>query len=137
MSLDFYPAYLKTNDDETGAKFWENAVPMEGDSERLCEAARTNPDFEGKVYEPNPNYIPFSSLNMANGNAYGILKMIGVDPGDEGFGAAPIQEVFRKAHHYLSNNYRDVEIYVVERVFALREMARLGISRGCTHIVWA
>lgn len=32
---------------------------------------------------------------------------------------------------------RDMEQYVAERVFSLREMARLGIARGATHIVWA
>lgn len=31
MSIDFYPAILKLDDADTGAKCWENVVPMQGD----------------------------------------------------------------------------------------------------------
>lgn len=133
MSIDFYPAKLVEWPE--GKKAWENVVPMEGDCERLRIEARNNEDFEGSAFEPNPEYFPFSTLNMANGNAYAILSLLGIDSERC---AAPVEEVFKKAHNYLFafSRTRDMEQYVAERVFSLREMARLGIARGATHIVW-
>lgn len=113
--------------------------PHAGRPERLKKEAN-DPDFDGDdAFEPNPEYIPFSSLNMSGGNAYAILRMIGINPGEDWCGNAPIAEVFKKAHDFLFafGRTRDMEQYVAERVFALREMARLGIARGATHIVWA
>jgi len=138
MTINFYPAITVCDDNETGAMRRENVVPMEGDSERLCKEALTNPAFEGEAFEPNPEYIPFSIINMSNGNAMYILKLIGFDTNSfDECGELPIKDVFKKAHNHLSHNYRDTDLYVIERVFALREMARLGISRGATLIVWA
>lgn len=137
MSINFYPAKLMEWPE--GQKSWENVVPMEGNHERLRIEARNNEDFEGSAFEPNPEYFPFSTMNMSGGNAYTILRMIGINPGEDWCGNAPIAEVFKKAHDFLFafGRTRDMEQYVAERVFALREMARLGIARGATHIVWA
>lgn len=133
MSIDFYPAVLKD-------KTWENVVPMQGDDERLRPEARRNEDFEGSAFEPNPEYFPFSSLNMSYGNAMAILRLVGLSPDtSEECGNLPVQDVFKAAHGFLFRDMRvrDMEQYTMERVFALREMARLGIARGATHIVWA
>ena len=135
MSVDFYPATIQT-DHVTGAKFVENILPMQGNCERLKDPT---PGDQDDPFEPNPEYIPFSSMNMSSGNAYYILGMIGIDPGEEACGHTPIEDVFKKAHDFLFRNgrTRDMEAYVMERVFGLREMARLGIARGATHIAWA
>lgn len=137
MSLDFYPATLVEMPD--GTKHWQNVVPMQGDCERLRPEARRNENFEGSAFEPNPEFIPFSSMNMSGGNAYTILRMIGIKPGDDWCGNAPIDEVFKKAHSFMfiGGRVRDMEDYALERIFALREMARLGRARGATHIVWS
>lgn len=138
MSIDFYPSVLK--DREDGTKCWENVVPMQGDADRVKAEARMNPAFEGDAFEPNPEYFPFSTLNMTNGNGMAILRLIGLHPDTTEYsGNLPIREVFEAAHNFMfrNNRVRDMEQYTLERVFALREMARLGITRGATHIVWA
>jgi hypothetical protein len=137
MSADIYPAILV---DKGEHKHWQNVVPLEGHDERLCEAARKDPMFEGEAFEPNPDYIPFSHLNMANGNWYAIRSLLGLMDDQDGCGSLPIETVFKNAHEYLchpSGRVRDMEHYVFERALALREMARLGKSRGATHIVWS
>lgn len=140
MSVNLYPAILST-DHVTGAKSWENVVPMQGDSERLCAEAKKDPMFEGSAFEPNPEYFPFSDMGMSEGNLTAIIRHAGIEAEwDDSSGKAEIQNVFEMSHRFLNDNLRDycdVEIYVIERVFALREMSRLGISRGATHIVWA
>jgi hypothetical protein len=144
MSVDLYPAkltVLSPGDEHTAGSYeWTSVVPMRGDSERLRKEARYNEDFEGSAFEPDPEYFPFSSLNMTTGNLDGILRLIRVNADwTDSSGKMEINEAFKKAHDFLfsGDRTRDMEQYVAERVFAIREMARLGITRGATHIVWA
>lgn len=136
MSITVYPAILVI-DEAAGTKTWENVVPMQGDFERV------KPDYKDEwkqeyPYEPNPEYFPHSSMDMSSGNFYHILRRIGVVvDSTESSGSAEIKEVFEKAHKTLYATVHVADIYMIERMFSLREMARLGIARGATHIVWA
>lgn len=134
MSITLYPARLVM---VNAIKSWENVVPMEGDYERIKKDATGNED---NPYEANPDYLPFSTIDMSSGNLIALLRMIRVNADwCDSSGHMPILEAFKAAHQYLFVRgwTREMEAYTAERVFAIREMARLGMSRGATHIVWA
>lgn len=142
MTVTVYPGKLV---DEQGTKMWDSPFPL-----GAGEKTKYYPDAEARMERgedteyPNPDFIPFADMTMAEGNLLLILQMMKVpfrrDDRDEGWGGdADIHEVFQKAHDFLIINgwVRNMEQYVFERVLALRSMAELGITRGCTHIVWA
>lgn len=130
MSMDFYPAKLVE-------KVWEPIFPWTcGEATKLHPDA-DDPAHEGPTFIPNPEYIPFSHLNMSNGNASVILNLLGFD---HSAGRVPCEYMVRKCHDFLfdskSGRTRDVSEYVAEKTYWLRGMAQLGLSRGATHIVW-
>lgn len=133
MGVTVYPAVLDTTD---GKKEWNAVVPMEGKDERLRADADTMD--HGNPFEANPDYMPFSSIDISQGNLIEILRQIGIKLSPEAGNSIAIGLVFEGAHKALHvGRVFHAEPYVWERVFALREMARLGITRGATHIVWA
>jgi hypothetical protein len=139
MTLTVYPAKLVI--DGEGRNCWESEVPMQGDSERLRKGTDEELRAMDNPFEPNPEYFPFSSMDISSGNLYAVMRNMRIKDVDDCFdnGRADIKEVFRKAHAalYMGGRVRDMEEYVSYRTFSLMEMARLGISRGATHIVWA
>lgn len=139
MTVTVYPGKLV---DEQGTKMWDSPFPL-----GAGETTKYYPDAEARMERgedmeyPNPDYIPFADMDMTEGNLLSILWLLRVEHrrGEDWGGNADIHEVLKKSHDFLfvHGRVRDMEQYVLERVIALRAMASLGITRGCTHIVWA
>jgi hypothetical protein len=77
---------------------------------------------------PNPDYRPELDINLANGNASGVLACLGYDV-EDGMFDAPIDEFLgriAKATH--------PHQYVVATFGRLETLAELGKAAGATHI---
>jgi hypothetical protein len=134
MTITVYPSALNTSNN-----CWESVVPMHGAPERLRAKFEQDDD---DPFEPNPDYVPCSSMSIAGGNFNAILKVLGLkDLAPEGEEAYHLQidAVLDACAAVVKKKYApaDMEMYVVLRIIQLWHMAQLGISRGATHIVGA
>jgi len=161
MTMDIYAAILTTED---GRKVFGPAIPF-----HTSEPTRRKPgvsvmdlyavedcDAYDALHEPNPDYVPGSHLNVANGNAITLFRSLGLEMDDEGPSNFPIDVVHAALMQRLNGSRplhtRPSEVsvgalgarivdcgagtdYVRGRLEALLTLVAQGARAGATHVV--